>query len=150
MYELCSPAFCRKFVDSIRDNPGKLIVRAHLAETLKKIRDKGFQEFYNGSIAEQLLEDIRIATCAEHGKSPENCNITRITHSNFSAYSVRRREPLQFAISGSASTMYTVPAPGSGTALALFLKLMQGEVDTLCNTTVTVMILNCINYIQVY
>jgi gamma-glutamyltranspeptidase/glutathione hydrolase/leukotriene-C4 hydrolase len=117
----------KKFVDSIRDTPGKLITRANLAETLKTIRDKGFQEFYSGSIADKLLKDIRLATCAEHGEPPENCSSMRITHDDFRAYSVKRREPLQFPITGLASTMYTVPAPGSGSAMAVFLKLMQDK-----------------------
>ena len=118
---------CRPRVDAIRLNPAKLVKQPTLAETLKTIRDKGFQEFYSGSIAGRLLQDINRAACLE---STEYCTINRQRFSvnDLYYYSAIQREPLQFAITGSASTMYTVPAPGSGSAMAVFLKLMQGEV----------------------
>ena len=99
--------------------------RIPYARTLEKIVKNGFQEFYTGATAESLVNDTNNAACMElHSK---NCsNTTRITMEEWQSYNAERRDPLQFDITGSANVMYTAPAPASGSALALFLGIMQG------------------------
>ena len=103
---------------------GKTITRKSYANTLKKIRDNGFHEFYTGATAVSLLNDINDAACKE--LPSKYCSSTRITMGDLRSYRAKRRDPLQFDITGSAKVMYTAPAPASGSALALFLKIMQG------------------------
>ena len=110
--------------DGGRLDEGKTIKRERYACTLKKIRDKGFQEFYTGTTARCLVDDINDAACEE--LPSKYCSSPRITLADLQSYSAIKRNPLQFAITGSAKVMYTAPAPASGSALALFLKIMQG------------------------
>ena len=114
------------FNDSENQDEGKIITRKTYASTLKKIRDNGFQEFYTGATAVSLMKDINNAACLEFPL--EYCRNTslRITMADLQSYNAKRRSPLQFAITGSAKVMYTAPAPASGSALALFLKIVQG------------------------
>ena len=109
---------------------GSTITRKKYARTLKTIRDKGFQEFYTGETAASLVSDINDAACLEF-RNPEYCRSNRITMADLQSYRAIKRNPLQFAITGSAKVMYTAPAPASGSALALFLKIMQGIHDSM-------------------
>ena len=115
------------FNDSENQDEGIIITRKTYASTLKKVRDNGFQEFYTGATAVSLVDDINNAACME--LPSKYCSSTRITMADLRSYRAERRDPLQFAITGSAKVMYTAPAPASGSALALFLKIMQGIHD---------------------
>ena len=112
------------FNDSENQDEGTIITRKPYASTLKKVRDRGFQEFYTGATAVSLVDDINNAACME--LPSKYCSSTRITMAEWQSYNAKKRNPLQFAITGSAKVMYTAPAPASGSALALFLKIMQG------------------------
>ena len=105
----------------------KICIRSSYANTLREIMEKGFQEFYTGDTAVSLVDDINNAACMEL-PSKYCSNTDRITMEEWKSYNAIRRDPLQFDITGSesANVMYTAPAPASGSALALFLKIMQG------------------------
>ena len=106
---------------------GSTIIRECYARTLKEIRDKGFQVFYTGETAASLVKDINNAACREFlNPHAQYCRSDKITMADLQSYRAIKRNPLQFDITGSAKVMYTAPAPASGSALALFLKIMQG------------------------
>ena len=91
--------------------------------------ENGFQKFYTGATAKSLVDDINNAACMELPSKYCNTASPRITMEEWQSYNATMRDPLQFNITGSADVMYTAPPPASGSALALFLGIMQGIND---------------------
>ncbi|MGH8031121.1 MAG: gamma-glutamyltransferase [Luteimonas sp.] len=97
---------------------GDIFKQPDLARTLQTLADKGFDGFYRGDIAQQLVNGVN----AEGGQW---------TAAELAAYSVRERAPLRFAYRD--WKVVTAPPPSSGgIALAQMLQMLQGwELDKL-------------------
>ena len=90
---------------------GELLVQTDLANTLQLIADKGFDGFYKGRVAQQILDAIK----AEGG---------HWTASELSSYGVKQRAPIHFNYRG--WSLVTAPPPSSGgIALAEILQLLE-------------------------
>ncbi|XP_072748595.1 scoloptoxin SSD14 [Anoplolepis gracilipes] len=89
---------------------GDRIKRPQLAETLKLIAQYGVDIFYNGSITDNLVDEIK----AFKGI---------ITREDFETYSVVWREPI--ALKMGNLTIYSSPPPGSGGILIFMLNILR-------------------------
>ncbi len=78
---------------------GDLLVQKDLAETLKRIRDKGTDGFYSGKTAELIAEAMA-----------ENNGL--ITEEDLADYNAKWREPLEFEYRGYG--IISMPPPSSG------------------------------------
>ncbi|XP_033217488.1 glutathione hydrolase 1 proenzyme-like isoform X2 [Belonocnema kinseyi] len=93
---------------------GDRIRRPRLAETLEKLSASngiGVQEFYNGSIARDLVREIK----AFKGI---------IDEIDFRNYKVEWQEPIKVKIEN--MTMFAAPPPSSGTLLAFMMNVLKG------------------------
>ncbi|XP_054155079.1 scoloptoxin SSD14-like [Oppia nitens] len=90
---------------------GEILKREKLAETLEVIA-KNPEDFYNGSIASKLVEDIK----ALNGF---------ITLEDMKSYTVKVRQPIKVSLRGGDYTLLTVPPPGSGSVVALILNILN-------------------------
>ncbi|XP_012250890.2 scoloptoxin SSD14-like isoform X2 [Athalia rosae] len=90
---------------------GDRIKRPKLANTLRIIAEKGIDVFYNGTMGEQLVEEIR----AFGGIMSMN---------DLRNYSVIWKEPTKSALG--EYTMYSAPPPGSGVILTFIMNVLQG------------------------
>lgn len=79
--------------------PGELLIQPELARTLRRIRDRGAKDFYNGETARLLAADMK-----EHGGP--------ITLADLRDYKVFERKPLTGSYRG--YTVITSPPPSSG------------------------------------
>ncbi|ETX12406.1 gamma-glutamyltransferase [Marinomonas ushuaiensis DSM 15871] len=79
-----------------------------LAKTLKRLSEKGLDDFYHGEIAELLAKDLATAG------SP-------IGLEDFHSYQAKRVTPLE--VKTSVGTLYNLPAPTQGIASLLILAL---------------------------
>lgn len=78
---------------------GTLLTNPALAQTLEKIAAKGPPGFYEGSVAEDLVN-----TSQSHGG--------KLTLSDLKSYKVREKAPLSVEYEG--NTVYTMPPPSAG------------------------------------
>jgi gamma-glutamyltranspeptidase / glutathione hydrolase len=83
---------------------GERFIQSDLAETLKRIQEKGPREFYEGATAKQILQDMN-----EHGGL--------ITAEDFKQYVAVWRKPLHGTYRG--YEIITIPPPSSGGTLLL-------------------------------
>jgi gamma-glutamyltranspeptidase/glutathione hydrolase len=92
--------------------PGTRFVQADLARTLQLIADSGPQVFYQGSIAELIVQEM-----ARGGGL--------ITRQDLARYRAKWRDPIEIFYRG--YTIYTMPPPsGGGVTLAEILNVMEG------------------------
>ena len=90
---------------------GDLLIQSDLADTLQLIADKGFDGFYKGRVARQILDAVK----QEGG---------HWTAEELSSYRVKEREPIRFNYRG--WQLVTAPPPSSGgIALAEILQLLE-------------------------
>ena len=95
--------------DTVED--GERLLQPDLARTLELLADKGFDGFYRGAVAKNLLAGVK----AEGG---------RWTADELAGYRVREREPLRFEYDG--WNVITSPPPSSGgVALAQMLQMLE-------------------------
>ncbi|XP_076392246.1 glutathione hydrolase 1 proenzyme isoform X2 [Megachile rotundata] len=87
------------------------IKRPRLAETLKLIAEHGPKIFYNGTMGDVLVEEIR----AFKGI---------ITKNDLEDYRVRWMKPIESKIGN--LTVYTAPPPGSGAVLTFIMNVFRG------------------------
>ncbi|KOX78785.1 Gamma-glutamyltranspeptidase 1 [Melipona quadrifasciata] len=88
---------------------GDRIKRPRLAETLKLIAQNGPSIFYNGSIADILVEEIRSFKGI-------------IKKEDFQNYTVKWTKPIETTIGD--LTIYTAPPPGSGAILTFIMNIL--------------------------
>ncbi|XP_025091444.1 glutathione hydrolase 1 proenzyme-like [Pomacea canaliculata] len=93
--------------------PGTLIRREKLAHTLQIIADEGVDAFYNGTLSQMIVDDIR----------DSNGTITR---EDLAGYTVDVTFPLTFDVKSSGLTVYTMPLPGSGVVLGYIFNILSG------------------------
>src|SRR5437016_4871518 len=92
--------------------PGTRFVQADLARTLQLIADSGPQVFYQGGIAELIVQEM-----ARGGGL--------ITRGDLARYQAKWRDPIGITYRG--HTIYTMPPPsGGGVTLAEILNVMEG------------------------
>ena len=104
----------------------RIRARPKLAATLKAIAQKGFAEFYNGTTATNLRNDIR-TVCAG---GPDFCRKLQdiITSEDLEEYEAKTRTPFKFSYDTSSGyDVYTAPAPYGGPALAVFLGIVTSK-----------------------
>ncbi|RBO80265.1 gamma-glutamyltransferase family protein [Marinomonas aquiplantarum] len=87
---------------------GDVLTLPVLAETLKKLAERGLNDFYHGEIAASLAKDLEAAG------SP-------IRLADFQQYQAKRVTPL--SVTTSQGTLYNLPAPTQGIASLLILAL---------------------------
>ncbi|XP_076166612.1 glutathione hydrolase 1 proenzyme [Ptiloglossa arizonensis] len=92
---------------------GDRIKRPRLAETLKLIATNGPDIFYNGTMGDQLVEEIKAANGI-------------ITKQDLQNYRVKWRKPIESKVGN--LTMYTAPPPGSGAILSFIMNILTGLV----------------------
>ncbi|XP_060764333.1 glutathione hydrolase 1 proenzyme [Neoarius graeffei] len=116
-----SSVFCNKNGDILKEND--TITFPKLAETYQQIAEKGADAFYNGTIAENLVSDIRHAGGI----------ITMEDLLNYTA--VLDENPLNASVG--EFTMFVPNAPSSGPVLTLILTILNGynfTADSISNT----------------
>jgi len=87
------------FVKNTPWKAGDTLIQKDLANTLKRIRDNGAKEFYEGETAKLMVEEMKNG----HGI---------ITEDDLKNYQAKTREPLVFNYKG--YTIVTMPLPSSG------------------------------------
>ncbi|XP_043464243.1 glutathione hydrolase 1 proenzyme-like isoform X2 [Leptopilina heterotoma] len=89
---------------------GDRIKRPQLAKTLEILSDTGITEFYNGTIAQMLTDEIQ----AFKGI---------IDLQDFKEYRVSWKEPIKVNIG--KMTIYSAPPPGSGVLVSFIIKVLE-------------------------
>ncbi|KAF7389349.1 hypothetical protein HZH66_010486 [Vespula vulgaris] len=92
---------------------GEKIKRTKLAETLRLIANNGPDIFYNSSMTDEMVAEIRSFNGI-------------ITKEDFETYSVKWRKPIEVTVDD--LTIYTAPPPGSGVILAFIINILQNVV----------------------
>ncbi|KAK9883484.1 hypothetical protein WA026_001658 [Henosepilachna vigintioctopunctata] len=90
---------------------GDLVVPKKLCDTLRTIADKGPLDFYGGTLAEILAEDIQ-----ELGGI--------VSKQDLEKYTADWMDPISISLRN-GNTLYSVQPPGSGAILALILNIMN-------------------------
>jgi gamma-glutamyltranspeptidase/glutathione hydrolase len=91
---------------------GSMLRQPMLAETLRAIAAEGSNSFYQGRIADLIVEEMRKGDGL-------------ITHEDLARYQAQWREPLVFQYRG--HTVISMPPPSSGgVTLALILNILEG------------------------
>ncbi|PAA80321.1 hypothetical protein BOX15_Mlig028621g2 [Macrostomum lignano] len=91
---------------------GELLVDHAMASTMDKIASDP-QSFYNGSLADDILQEVRAAG-------------GNITKDDLMKYQTRRLTPLTATLPSKGLTLYSLPPPSSGAVLSLILGIMDG------------------------
>uniref|UniRef100_A0A8C3TK36 Gamma-glutamyltransferase 5 n=1 Tax=Chelydra serpentina TaxID=8475 RepID=A0A8C3TK36_CHESE len=99
--------FCKNGVVLKHD---EIILWPALLNTLKAVAEKGAREFYEGKIAQDLVNDI----------NHENGSLTLSDLKNFQA---KMMTPLNISLSG--YTMYSPPPPAGGAVLLFILNILK-------------------------
>lgn len=94
--------------------PGETLVMQHLADTLAYLAEQGPNEFYEGEIAQQLIQD-----CQDYGG--------HLTLEDLRQYRVIERKPL--FVNYRDNTFLTNPPPSSGGALIAFALELLSKAD---------------------
>ncbi|XP_067204018.1 glutathione hydrolase 1 proenzyme-like isoform X2 [Linepithema humile] len=89
---------------------GDRIKRKQLANTLRLIADKGVDIFYKGSMADQLIEEIRQFNGI-------------ITKQDFENYKAIWRKPIELKMGN--LKVYSAPPPGSGAILTFMMNVLH-------------------------
>lgn len=92
-------------------NQGDLLVQKQYAETLKRIRDNGVKEFYEGQTGQLFIEDLK-----KQGG--------RITIEDLSKYEARVKKTLLLKLTDDLN-LHTQPIPASGHVLSIILRVMK-------------------------
>ncbi|XP_025091562.1 LOW QUALITY PROTEIN: glutathione hydrolase 1 proenzyme-like [Pomacea canaliculata] len=87
--------------------------REKLAHTLQIIADEGADAFYNGTLSQMIVDDIR----------DSNGTITR---EDLADYTVDVTSPVTFNVTSSGLTVYSMPLPGSGVVLGYIFNILSG------------------------
>ena len=87
---------------------GDIYKHTRLGLTLQRIADNGADEFYTGQVARDLVDDIT----ADGGI---------ISRTDLAQYTVRWEEPVHARLPNTDFTVYTSPAPGSGSVVLAIL-----------------------------
>ncbi|XP_072034437.1 glutathione hydrolase 1 proenzyme-like [Amphiura filiformis] len=90
---------------------GAKMYRPQLAETLQKIADNGSSIFYEGSLAQDIVNEVK-----------ENGGI--ITAEDLQSYTVKPKDTIVVPLAG--LNFHLPPAPSGGPALALILNILEG------------------------
>ncbi|CAL8115602.1 unnamed protein product [Orchesella dallaii] len=109
------PTLRSEFINPATSEPwleGDIMARPRLAVTLETLGAEGFQGFYNGTIAANILRDI------------QNANGI-ITAEDLSSYSPTWDTPISYSVTSNL-TMYSSPFPSSGPVVALALGILDG------------------------
>ncbi|NOQ80257.1 MAG: gamma-glutamyltransferase [Gammaproteobacteria bacterium] len=107
---------------------GHLIVQKDLAQTLKLIAQKGNAGFYQGNIANKLVDSVKANAGIWHLNDLKN-------------YTIKEREPVQFHYRHMKITSAAPPSSG-GIALATMLQILQNyELKSLDDVTQTHLII---------
>lgn len=104
----------KEFIDPKTGQPlkeGDLLQRPVFAETLQRIADNGVNEFYNGSTAQRLVQDVR----ARGGI---------LTLEDLQNYRPEWQEPVRVHLSGDL-TVLASPLPGSGDLAGFILSILD-------------------------
>ena len=115
------------------DVPGKYVQkddcvrpRPNLNATLRAIVQNGFGEFYTGTTADRLRDDIRSACTGR----PDFCRRLQdiISSQDLAQYTEKTRTPFKFSYNASSGyDVYTAPAPYGGPALAVLLGIVTSK-----------------------
>ena len=97
---------------------GTIIKNEKYAITLEKIRDDPYS-FYNGSLAKNISEDIRIRIPRYQERKGQ------VTEQDLRNYTTEIREPLESELAG--MKMHLTPPPTSGAVLGLILNILKGR-----------------------
>ena len=110
----------------VQEKGDRIRARPNLNATLRAIVEKGFAEFYTGTTADRLRDDINSA-CA--GRQHFCRNLTDIiTSEDLAQYEAKTRAPFKFSYDTSSGyDVYTAPAPYGGPALAVFLGIVTSK-----------------------
>lgn len=92
-------------------NTGDILKMVRLAETLRKIRDNGVREFYEGKTGQSFIEDLK----RQGGK---------ITMDDLRDYRVEIGDAMEFKLTPQLK-LFTQPVPGSGIILSMILRIMR-------------------------
>lgn len=94
---------------------GDLIKRPELGKTLRTIAEKGIDIFYNGTMGDDLVNDIKTLGGI-------------ITKNDLVNYKVRWEAPVNTTLSD-GTTLFTVPPPGSGVLVAFMLNVLDSFIS---------------------
>ncbi|XP_037970806.2 glutathione hydrolase 1 proenzyme isoform X2 [Plutella xylostella] len=104
--------------------PGSTIYPAKtLCTTLQRIADKGGNEFYNGSLAKDIADDLKSAGSI-------------ITLDDLRNYQAKISEPITIQLS-EGDTLYSPPPPSSGVLLGYIMNILSGYNFTSESVTTT-------------
>lgn len=101
---------------------GDIMTRPKLADSLRLIADEGKDVFYQGSLKENIVQDIQDYNGI-------------ITEEDLERYSVAEKDPLEINLDN--WVIYSPPPPGSGAVLSLILNILEGyglTPDSVSNT----------------
>lgn len=90
---------------------GEIMRLPLLAETLKRIRDNGVKELYDGETGKLLIEDLQ----SQGGK---------MTMSDLRNYKALVKPAMAFKLDNDL-TVYTTPIPGSGVVLSIIMRILK-------------------------
>uniref|UniRef100_A0A6G1SD81 Gamma-glutamyltranspeptidase 1 n=1 Tax=Aceria tosichella TaxID=561515 RepID=A0A6G1SD81_9ACAR len=90
---------------------GEIMYQRELAQTLRRIRDKGVSEFYDGPTGQMFIDDLR----KQGGK---------MTIENLRSYKADVKKAAEFRLNDDLRVL-TQPVPGSGVVLGIILRIMQ-------------------------
>lgn len=99
------------FVKATPWKAGDTLIQKDLANTLKRIRDKGAKGFYEGETADLIVKEM------QHGKGI-------ITKKDLASYAVKKRTPLEFNYRGFRVAGFPPPSSG-GIILWQVLKMIE-------------------------
>jgi len=91
---------------------GDLLINVKLGNTFKRIAEDPMA-FYNGSLAQEIVDDIK-----EYGGI--------VTLEDLAAYNSTFKEPLKVVLSNGNYTLYNPPPPSSGAVMSFIIGILDG------------------------